>query len=491
LSTRPDLIPEAYVMELRALQDRVAPFDGALARRIVEDEMRRPLPERFAEFDDKPLASGSIAQVHKARLVTGEKVVVKVRRPDIREVVEHDLDILDWLAGNLMRFEAVSVFRPKMIVEEFRRTIRREMDFLSEAAYTERFRALYDGEPGIKTPKVFWEMTTSRVLTLEMMEGASISDTRRLEALKLDKGLLAKRLASFFMRQFFLAGYFHADPHPGNILVTDDGRISLVDFGLVGHLDDELRDHLATSLIAMAYRDARMLIETYLEVGFVSSETDIEGLRRELLGLLDRYYGLPLKRIDMKEAFLEVTRIARDYQIPLPRDFVLLGKSFVTITGFARELDPDFDLVSVAKPYAYRLMREKVSPKRLARGGAIYAWQTANVLRALPGQARQFSRKLLDGRLRFRLSLDEMKYLGQEVDRATNRFALSVIVGSVVIGSAVILHARIPPYVSSLPWLGFLADRWPNTSLLGLVGFLVAGALGMLVALGIWRHGKL
>ena len=491
LSTRPDLIPEVYVAELRRLQDRVAPFGADEARRIMEEELGGPITDHFARFQDEPLACGSIAQVHRAVMLTGERVVVKVRRPGIQAAVERDLDVFQWIAENLERFEAVRIFRPQMIVDEFRRSVRREMDFLSEAAYTEKFHTFYAGRKEVVIPNVQWDLTTARMLTLSEISGRSVAEGGAVAAMGVDRCQLARQLLRLFLEQAFYAGVFHADLHPGNLLIQPDGAIGMVDFGMVGHLGDDLREHLATSLIALSRRDVALIIEIYLEVGFVNDDTDVVGLRREMTILLDRYYGIPLDRVDVRQSFFEVMRIAREHKIPMPRDFVLLGKSLVAVIGYAMELDPALDIAAVVRPYAKRLMLEKISPKSLARDAALHAWHANNMLRALPGQAREFSRKLLEGKLAFRMSMPDLERVELEVDRATNRFALSVILGSVVIGSAVILHAKIPPFLSVVPGLGFMAETAPGISLLGLVGFLFAGVLGMLVAWSIWKHGKL
>jgi ubiquinone biosynthesis protein len=260
---------------------------------------------------------------------------------------------------------------------------------------------------------------------------------------------------------------------------------------MVGHLDEDLREHLGTSLLALVRRDVGMILDVYLEIGYVSDDTDLAGLRREMLGLLDRYYGIPVKHVDLQQAFGDCMRIAREHHVPLPRDFVLLGKAFVTIMGYACALDPDFDIARVVRPYALRLLRRKLSPARLGRMGLSQAWQWNNLLRRAPSGLRQFGRKLLDGDMRMKVSIEGLEPVGEELDRATNRVALSVILGSVVIGSSLTLHARIPPFVSDVPGLRFLADWVPELSVIGLVGFVVAGALGMLVAWGIWKHGKL
>jgi ubiquinone biosynthesis protein len=493
LSTRADLLPEAYITELRTLTEQVPPFDTAVARRIVETELKKPIAELFREFADAPVASGSIGQVYHAVLQTGEAVVVKVKRPDIEKIMMADLDLLDPLAGLVERVEELKAFRPRMIVEEFRRSVRRELDFVSEASFTAKIAEELADNPRVRCPAVYWDLTTSSVLVLERLPGVSLNRKQELAAMAVDRKQLARDLAEVFLHQFFKSGLFHADPHPGNILVTPEGKIGLVDFGMAGRLDPDLRRALGTSLIALTRRDLDIITDIYLEIGAVSDDTDVERLKSDLSEMLDKYYGIPIHCLDFRRALGDGVRIARTHHVLLPRDFVLLGRSFVTMVMMARELDPEFDLSAVAKPYALSLMADKVSPERLAHSALGHLWYVAQSLHRLPRDLRTLSRKLLGGSLQFTLRVSELDGFIRELDRATNRLAFSVIVSAIVIGSSVLLHAKVNPLMDDLPGVvgRFFHAHMPNVSALGLAGFLFAGVLGMLLSVAIWRSGRM
>ena len=254
-----------------------------------------------------------------------------------------DLDLLEFAAPLADRIEELKPLRLPMVVDEFRRSLMREVDFVTEASYTAKIKEELADDARVCVPAVYWDLTTSDVLTLERIAGVSLTKKAELAALEIDRKRLARDLVEIFLHQFFKAGLFHADPHSGNILVTPDGRIGLVDFGMAGRLSEELRAHLATSFIALTKKDLDVIADIYMEIGVVSPDTDVERLKRDLQEVLDRYYGIPTRCLDVRRCFNDALRIARDHHILLPRDFVLLGKSFVTMAMMARELDPDFD----------------------------------------------------------------------------------------------------------------------------------------------------
>jgi ubiquinone biosynthesis protein len=494
LSTRGDLLPERYLVELRSLTEDVPPFDTAVARKIIEDQLHRPVAELFSEFGEAPVASGSIGQVYYARLQDGTPVAVKVKRPGVEKALTADLDLLEFAAPLADRLDELKPLRLPMVVDEFRRSVMREVDFVTEASYTSKMKEQLADDPRVCVPAVYWDLTTSDVLTLERIAGVSLTKKAELAALDIDRKRLARDLVEIFLYQFFKAGLFHADPHSGNILITPDGRIGLLDFGMVGRLSEELRAQLATSFIALTKKDLDVIADVYTEIGAVSPDTDVGHLKRDLQEVLDRYYGIPTRRLDVRHCLNDVLRIARDHHILLPRDFVLLSKSFVTMAMMAREIDPEFALSPVARPFALSLAADKLSPGRVTQNILREAWFIGQGLRRLPKDLRMLSRKLLDGSLQVTLHLREFDGMIRELDRATNRLAFSVVVTGIVVGSSILLHAKIQPYMSSLPrWLGgmFFAAHMPETSMLGLGGFLFAGILGMLLAVAIWRSGKL
>ena len=495
LSTRPDMVPDSYITELRALTDQVLPFDSKAAREIVEADLGRPIGELFQEFEDTPVASGSIGQVHHAVLPSGKEVVVKVKRPNIDRTILADLDLLDLLAQLLDRLEELKPLRPRMIAEEFRRNLRRELDFMAEAALTAKIGESLAENERVEVPSVIWGHTSRNVLAISRLKGISLNRMDDIAALKVDRGQIARDLVEVFLQQFFSTGLFHADPHPGNILIVQDGRIGLVDFGMTGRLDEELRSCLATSLIALSVRDLDIITEVFMDVGAVPEDADVGRLKADLHEVLDKYYGIPMASVDMRGAFLDLMHVARSHDVCLPRDFVLLGKSFVTMVTMAHELDPSFNLAKVAKPYALSLAADKISPKRIGHDLVAQGWHIGQALRRLPREVRSFSRKLLGGSLQFTIHTKQFEGIVQELDKATNRLAFSLIVSAIVVGSSVLLHAHVRPHVEDVVpvWLGgnFFLNNMPQTSLLGLGGFVFAGMLGLLLAVAIWRSGRL
>ena len=497
LSTRPDIIPPAYQAELRKLTDSVPPFPSPTARKIIEQEIGRPIFDVFASFEDQPIAAGSIAQAHSAVLKTGEKVVVKVKRPNIQAVALADLDLLETLAVPLLEWiEDLKPLRPAMLLQKFRRSLLRELDFVAEASVTTKIRADLAGFAYVQIPVVFWNLTTPSILTMQHLSGTGLSDVQAVAALPVDHRLLARHLVECFLTQFFKTGLFHADPHGGNILITPHGRIALLDFGMSGRLDSELRGSLATTFIALARGDLDMITEIYTDIGVIAEETDLSSLKADMAEMLDKYYGIPIKRVDMTRCFADAMSVFRRHNVYLPRDFVLLAKSFSTMLMMARQLDPEFDLAGVARPFARSLLAHKFSPARLGHDALATAWSLTQTLRRFPRDMRTFMRKLVTGRLQFQLQHHVKAFEGftRELDRATNRLAFSIIVGAVVIGSALVLHARVRPHVEDVLPGGFgrfFADNMPDTSVLGLGGFLFAGVLGLLLAWAIWRHGRL
>ena len=492
LSTRPDLLPDEYIRELTRLQDQVAPFPSAAARRRIETALGSPLSDLFAEFSDEPLASGSIAQAHMARLKTGEEVVVKVKRPGIEREIHADLDLLRLAAEAAERVEELQFFRPKMLVEEFARTLERELDFVTEASYTAKFGRMFAEWEDVRVPGVIWTHTTTSVLTLEKIKGVGIGRREELERMGIDFLKLGRTLADVFMHQYFAEGLFHADPHPGNLLIDEKGTIGILDFGMVGHIDEDMRGLLGTGLIALVRGELDIVVDVFAEMGALPEDVDHQALKSDLVEILDKYYGIPIGLIDLQKAFADVMRVARENRVIFPRDAVLLGKSFVMISALARQLDPDFDAASAARPHALKLLREKFSPLRVGRSLFDTAWHFSSLLRRLPRDMRAFSRKVLAGKLQIVFRIPELEGLPVELDKATNRLVFGLIVSAVVVGSSLLIHGKIPPLFQDLPLVGeYLQRVVPDLSVLGTIGYVMAFMMGMVLAWSIWRSGKL
>ncbi|HHT9153598.1 MAG TPA: ABC1 kinase family protein [Candidatus Hypogeohydataceae bacterium YC40] len=478
LSTRPDIVPEEFILEFRKLQGEVKPFDPKLARATIESELKAPTEKLFMEFQDEPIASGSIAQVHAAKLHDFTDVVVKVKRPGIEEIVWSDLDLLSLIAERAERIEELKIFSPAMLVEEFYRLLSHEMDFVTEASNTTKFYRLYADDPDVLIPKVYWDLSTSSVLTLQRMKHISIGNLALLEKTCIDKKKLATNLLRNFVAQYFKAGIFHADPHPGNIMVTEDSKLCMIDFGQVGHLSEELKVQLSTALLALLQKDMDLYIEVFMDIGSIPMDSKQEALKLALRETLEKFRGIPIERIDPRRAFFDMMKVARDYHLILPRDLVLLGKSFTTIMSMARQLDPELDLQVMIAPFARSLFLESFSKERiyhLAREGS---WHLSNLLAHGPREARQILKKLLTGKIQVSLRHVELENFANELDRSSNRLALSIILAATVISSSLVLMARIGPL-------------WKDTPVLGILGYLFATIMGIWLAIGIFRSGRL
>ncbi|OHB37670.1 MAG: hypothetical protein A2060_00055 [Planctomycetes bacterium GWA2_50_13] len=481
LSTRPDILPSEFIQELRKLQKDVKSFDPKLAKTIIEKELKKPIKELFSTFQDTPIACGSIAQVHAATLPDDTEVVVKVKRPDIEQIIRDDMDLLTLIAERAEGIEELKPFRPVMLVGEFNRVIQNELDFITEASNTAKFYNLYRDKENVRIPKLYWDLTTSSVLTMQRFKDISLCDMKTIEEKGVNTRRLAAELLTSFVEQYFKAGIFHADPHPGNLMVSELGTISMMDFGMVGYVTEDLRSQLTTALFALLRKDMDLYVEIFMDIGAIPSynSKNIDALKASLLETLEKYRGIPLERIDLRNAFHDLMRVSREYALVLPRDFVLLGKSFVTVTGMARQLDPKLDLQKMITPVAKDLLRERLSPEHIRRMAGDASWHLTNLLAQGPKEMRQIIRKLLAGKIEVSLRHVELEYFAYELDRSSNRLALSIILAATVIASSLVMMAKIGPMVMN------------DIPLFGILGYLFSTVMGIWLAIGILRSGRL
>ncbi|MFO8013722.1 MAG: AarF/ABC1/UbiB kinase family protein [Phycisphaerae bacterium] len=481
LGSRTDLLPPAFIREFRKLQDRVKPFPTPDARAQVSRQLGGPIEEFYDDFGAEPFAAGSIAQAYAAKTKDGEDVVVKVRRPGIRDVLEADIDILLRLADLAERYvPEYRVYRPVMLVEEFAQTVRREIDFVSEASNTQRFRRTFEENPNIRVPNVLWDLTAAGVLTLERIEGVPIYDEDALDRIGADRQALGRHLTECFMRQYFELGLFHADPHPGNLVVQAPDVLGILDFGQIGRLSDAMRSQLGTVLVAALNHDFDIVVDVFDDLAALPDDLEGERLKGDLAVMTDKYAGVPIGRLNLKDLFDEITATARRHRVVLPRDFVLLGKSMVAMGGVALGLDPDIKMVEVVRPKVRRLMAEKASPRRLAHHGLTTAYHLAAMAEQGPRSLRQLMRKLIRGRFQILFRHENLDHLINELDRSSNRIAFALIVASIILGSAIMLQAQIGPNVP-----------YTEIPLLGMLGFFIAGLLGVWLVIAILRSGRL
>lgn len=488
LATRPDLIPKEYVHAFRRLQDQVEPLPGTEMAKVVVDRLGKPVRELFAVFEPEAIASGSIGQVHFATLHDGTPVVVKIKRPGTDRRVREDLDLLKALAALVEKhLPETRVFRPVMLVDEFARAMERELDFVCEASHTQSFAKEFADNTEVLIPNVFWDFTSHDTLVLERIEGVKLSDPALLEAGGVSAPRVADALADCFMRQYFLKGLFHSDPHPGNLFARADGTIALIDFGQIGHISDELRQQLVLSVIALANGDTDFIVDLYAEIGVFSDQTDLREFKTEFRFLINRYYGIPIDRMDIGEAFQETVNLARIHGIVLPRDFVLLGKSFVTIIGVIRQLDPDFRFDKAVRPFLREIFKSQLHPGGMLRRVGFYAYRLFSLVRRAPEDARDLIEKLRAGKIRIIFHHEGINDLSDNVERASNRVTVGMIVAAATVGSAIVLAAD-PKTMGTFP-LPYLGEA-PISILLSGIGFTGALVLGFWLVWRVLRSGR-
>ncbi|MFO7899386.1 MAG: AarF/UbiB family protein [Planctomycetota bacterium] len=475
LSARPDIAGESLANELKKLRDRVRPFDSQLAVNAIEAELEAPIADLFDSFDETPAGSGSIAQVHRARLKDGTDVMVKVRRPGIEHLIFSDLAILRFVAR--IAENQMPEIRPRQIVDEFERAVRDELDFTVEASHTAKFHLMLQETPGVCAPRVFWDRTTSAVLTVERLSGVPITETAELDRRGHDRSELARTLAECFMSQYFQTGVFHADPHGGNMVVADDGTIGIIDFGMVGHLSRELKGQLTTILLATLSEDIDFLADAASELGAAGPEFDRRQLSTDLTALYHKYSGMPLGRMDTRRIFSEITRTARQNDLSLPRDLVLLTKSMGSLSGVTRVLDPSFDVLEEAAPKARELLIQKIDPKRAVKSAGLQVLNLLHMLRTIPRDIRAIIRKTESGQLEIGHRHEGLPRAVTEFEKASNRLAISIYVAALLVASSLLIRTR------------FLEVR--GISLPGVLGYVLAGALSVWLAWGILRSGRL
>jgi ubiquinone biosynthesis protein len=353
LSTRPDLMPPDYETELARLQDAAPTVPPRDIISAVENALGRNLREAFARFELAPLAAASIGQVHAATLPDGTDVVVKVRRPHVLEQVHIDLDLLDRLAAVMARRSAVAArYDPVGLAREFGTTLLGELDYIHEGKNAELLAAGFDNEPGVHIPKVYWDYTRVGVITEERIRGIKIDDTRALDERGIDRRAVARRFADAYLSMVFVRGFFHADPHPGNIFVESAQRIGLVDFGMVGEVAPQTRRDLGTILLALVANDPSRMADGLLRLGIACDDVNRLGLEQELAGFLARYTGIPLERLRIGPLLTDLMRVVRAHRLRLPSDLALLLKTVMMCEGVAAQLDPSFELVPILVPYA-------------------------------------------------------------------------------------------------------------------------------------------
>lgn len=444
LATRPDLVPEDFVEEFKRLHDQVTALPFEQMRSTLEQQYGRDLGAVFTEIDPNPIGAASIAQVYRAVLKDGSKVVVKVQRPGIVEVIKNDVGVLYFLAEQLAAFvPEAAVFNPVGIVDEFFKTLELETNFNIEANNIKRFQQNFFDDPTVKIPHVYQEFSGTKVLVLEALQGIALSQPSALTQEGLDRDEIMRSGLRCYFRQVFVHGLFHGDLHAGNLFVMPDSTVGLIDFGIVGRLNQRVRDAIASMFIALYSEDYEQLAYEYVDVAPFNNSIDIDEFAKDLQDLLAPHFGLNLKSVNLGRLLMATTSVAAKHRLVLPSELMLFFKSIVTVEGMARVIRPDFDLLPHALEFADELVRNKVDTMRLKEDALEIGRDTAHLVRTLPRQLRQFVRRVNHPDFAFRLSLVELEEVKRSVETSSNLMFLGLVIGSLIIsGSATMFVER-------------------------------------------------
>jgi len=479
LSTRPDIIPKNYLEEFSKLQDQVPGFSFSQVRTRIREELGGEIEELFASFTEEPIAAASIAQVHGAILHSGEEVVVKIRRPGIVDEVETDIEVLMGLALLAERhFPENSSFDPLELVKEFARSIRHEMELTREGHTIERISGCFPGDATLRFPRVYWDRTSSGVLTLECIHGIKVSDLSALDEAGLDRKLIARRGAEFFMRQVLEQGFFHGDPHPGNVFILPGNVICLLDYGMMGRLDSSSRKFFTDFLLSVISKKPDRIISLLLYSGDITDTLDSRALRRDLSDFIDDFYELPFAEMSVGKILGDLISLIAAYRIHFRPDFMMLAKALVTIEGMGRMLDPEFDMVERIRPLIEKAAADRLSMGQVAQevGGSLQSYY--NLARTFPDDVKELLNRV--NRNKFKIDLEHrgLEHFIKELDKSGNRLSSSLIIAALLVGSSLIMQTDKGPHVVGVPIFAFL-------------GYTIAGLMGVWLLIGILRSGRL
>ena len=483
LSTRRDLLPDVYIEELTRLQDRVPATLDTDGAAIFAHEIGRVPADVFEAFDDVPFAAASMAQVYDAVLPDAKRVVVKVQRAGIAAVISIDLAIMHALALQLeRRVPGSRRFSPLALVEEFESSITAELDFMREGRNADRFRENFRDDPAVMVPRIYWGLTTPRVLTMERSPGHRAAKYMHEPEEARAGERFAQTLMRVFLTQVFEHGFFHADPHPGNVFLLADGRLCFHDFGIVGELRREDQEHLAELILGVVSHDAAWVANAYIDMGGAASGVDLPAFVSDVDAALQAFYASVGRISAFGEILRQFMRLGQRHRIQAPRAFLLVAKAFMEVESHTLLLDPGFDIVSALRAYAPMIAQHLLLP-RLDVAGKPYAsyrkaLATRRALEELPAIVQQLMQSLRAGRLGVTVRHEQLDGLEDRIERASNRLSLSLIVASMVIGSALLIAFHTGPH-------------WAGVPLLGLAGFVIAGVLGLWWAVAVLRAGRL
>ncbi len=472
LSLRPDLVPQEYLDEFTKLQDSVKPFPFEVAKIIIESELKNPLSKVFSYFSKEPIAAASVGQVYEAVLKNGTKVAVKVQRPGIRQVFATDIDLMYHLARLLEKHMPESRnFNPVGIVDEFEKYTRKELDYIAEGKNIDSYKEAVVYEKNVVIPKVYWDYTTSKVLTMEFMEGIKISSIKDFRRLGVKGDYLSNTLVKLFVKGVLYFHFFHADPHPGNILLMKNKKIALLDFGIMGRLSPELTEKIGMLYFGLINADINTITDRLINIGMVSSQINKDEFKSDVSEAWSKYYDTSLSQVNMTGFFWDTLRIGKKYDMKFPAEYVLLMKAMITTEGVIHKIDPSFNFVKAGKPIFQSYVKERTSPEYLLKGAKKTLADFKDLLVRFPIDAQKILDKLeKEPDRQLDINDADIKKFTVEIERSSNRMTLGIIMASLVVASSLLILAKVPPFVWGLP-------------LYSLIGLIMAGVLLMMVVI--------
>jgi ubiquinone biosynthesis protein len=490
MSTRADTFPPEYIEELSKLQDSVPPVPFEAIRAVLEREFKRPLADIFKSFEPESMAAASVAQVHAAFLPSGEKVAVKVIRPGIEKKIREDIRLMYYFAEKLeKRVEMGRKIGFVNLAREFERTIFKELDMLTEAGHMERFSGYFAESSELHIPQVHWGYTTKSVLVMEHIDGIKMDQVDTIRSNGIDPKAVALIGLRSFSRQLMEFGLFHADPHPGNTIVMYDGRVSLVDFGIMGYLDEETMMQIANIFLGYAEHNYDMILDAFADAGLIhADQIDMDVFRVDLKDMSEPFYGRSLKNISAKDVYNQVMQVVLKHQIRVPRNYLLLLKTFIQTEALGKILDSDASLLEVTRPYAKALVERGYDAQKILRNLGSDARTVSGLMRALPKFLQDILKMTSRGKHGLEIRHAATEAMSEKLEKGVNRLIVGLVISASLIAAALVLNAAKGVMELQVLLLGHAVSL---TVLLGLVGYSLATALGLWLIFSIWRSGKL
>ncbi|MBT7888544.1 MAG: AarF/ABC1/UbiB kinase family protein [Deltaproteobacteria bacterium] len=479
LSTRSDLISGEYHQELLKLQDQIPPASYEVVRKIIKNEFGKPPEELFRYFEKEPLAGASIGQVHKAQLKTGEMVAVKIQRPDIRKLVMTDLEIVLRLAALLERnIKEFEIHRPTRIVAEFANSLSKEIDYMVETAHIERFKRQFQGDRSIHVPKVYRELTCEHVITMEYIDGIKISEVELLKQKGYNLETIVKRSADLILKQIFIHGFFHGDPHHANVFILPGNVICFLDFGMMGRINREERENFTNLALQIFDGDVKRAVNSLLKHTDYFKEPDKTQFEKDLSVLIDQHLYRPLKNLDIARMLQQLLWITTKHELCFKPDLLLMVKALSTAEILGKELDPNLDLTQHMRPFIRQVQLNRLSPKRITEDILYSGTEFVSFFLNLPGELQDILKQAREGKFKIEFEHQGLNPMLSSHDKISNRIVFAIVLASLIIGSSLIVLSDVPP-------------KWHEIPIIGLGGFVIAGIMGFWLLWSILRQGKM